>query len=140
MATWAVPVVGAVLLVLLGVMLPFVIPAAPTLPVPSAVLEAEAGRTTGASESVRRSLNEAVDDLVVASRTAVDGGSVQPVIEALTAQRGRYHGVAWVDGTDVAARAGADFPVPADLAAEQAIILQGDRDGEPFVILSSPVP
>lgn len=138
LATWAVPVLGAVVLVLLGVLLPFAIPAAPARAVPAAVLEAEQARTGGAEESVRRSLNEAVDDLVVASRTAVDGGARAAVLAALVEERGRYHSVAWVDGGGIVDSAGPEFPVPDGLPDAQQVRLDGALDGEPFVTLSAP--
>lgn len=140
LSTWAVPVVGAVVLVILGLALPAAIPPAPVSAAPPAVLEAEQSRTTAAADSVRRSLNEALDDLQVAARTAADGDAVQPVLDALVEQRGRYHGVVWMDGLDVIARAGDEFSPPAFPVSAQTVVLAGARDSEPFVQLVAPVP
>ncbi len=140
LSTWAVPVVGAIVLVILGIAVPLAIPAAPPTTAPAVVLEAEQSRTLAAADSVRKSLNEALDDLQVAARTAADGDAVQPVLDALIEQRGRYHGVAWLVGTSVQARAGDDFEVPAFPVTTQSVVLAGSRDSEPFVQLVAPVP
>lgn len=131
---WSVAVIAAVLLTAVGVGSMFAVSSDPQQSVPAAVLDAESARTAGAAESVRRSMNEAVDDLQVAKRTAVDGNSVQPVLDAITSGRSRYRGAAWLQAGTVSIRSGEIFDVPMPWPPAPVVLQRGTLGHEPLVL------
>ncbi len=140
LGTWTVPVAGSLVLVVVGLLLPIIIPSTPPQAVPQAVLEAEQARTMSAAQSVRRGLNEALDDLSTAAFTLSDGDAVAEGLVALADERRAYRGLAWITADGEPIRVGDDFPVPALPVSAQSVILEGERDREPFVRLIVPVP